>query len=326
MKFCLHLSTRIEKQYENRLLKFMTELALEADAGGFSAISLTEHHLHENQGYQNSLLFACALAPQLKRATLILATVNPALHHPLRLVESCNLIDQLNSGRLVVVFGSGFKDTDLVAFGRDLSERHILFEKALSTALDVWAYDGTGGPLEFTVGSDRGRLEAPVNPSSFRNPRPILARGTLNREAVEETARRGWPVFTTGKNPDAAREQMAAYHAALEAAGHDAETVQIARDWSSVAKAVHVAETDEQAIAEATAFFAKNPSGAIARNPEDMICGSPETVTRAMRPFAETGIGTMICGCLIDVEKPEMLQRSIRLMKEQVIPNVGAGG
>lgn len=62
MKFCMHLSTRIQdKRNELPLINLMTDLALKADAGGkFSAISLTEHHLHENQGYQNSLLFACA--------------------------------------------------------------------------------------------------------------------------------------------------------------------------------------------------------------------------------------------------------------------------
>ncbi len=116
MKFCMHLSTRIQdKRHELPLLNCMTELALDADAGGFDAISLTEHHLTENQGYQNSLLFACALAPRLTRATLILATVNPALHHPLRLVESCNLIDQLMAGPIkqrpkITVFG----DDDVV--------------------------------------------------------------------------------------------------------------------------------------------------------------------------------------------------------------------
>jgi hypothetical protein len=80
MKFCMHLSTRIQdKQNELPLINCLTDLALEADVSGFSAISLTEHHLHENQGYQNSLLFASALAPRLTQATLILATVNPAI-------------------------------------------------------------------------------------------------------------------------------------------------------------------------------------------------------------------------------------------------------
>ena len=55
-----------------------------------------------------------------------------------------------------------------------------LFEQGMRTVLDIWGYDGTDGPLEFAVGADRGRLDVPVNPSSFRRPRPILARGTLN--------------------------------------------------------------------------------------------------------------------------------------------------
>jgi alkanesulfonate monooxygenase SsuD/methylene tetrahydromethanopterin reductase-like flavin-dependent oxidoreductase (luciferase family) len=325
MKFCMHLSTRIQdKRNELPLLNTMTDLALDADVSGFSAISLTEHHLHENQGYQNSLLFACALAPRLTQATLVLATVNPALHHPVRLVESCNLIDQLNAGRLVVVFGSGFKDTDLVAFGRDLNERHTLFEQGMRTVVDIWGYDGTGGPLEFAVGADRGKLDVPVNPSSFRKPRPILARGTLNKSAIADAAARGWPVFTAMKDPATAREQMAGYHAALVANGHDPETIRLAKEWSSLGKAVHVAETDQQARAEAEAFFIKNPSGAIARNADDMICGSPATVTRAMRAFAASGVGLMICGFLIDIEDPSKLHRSVRLFKEEVIPNVAA--
>ena len=326
MKFCMHLSTRIQdKSYELPLINCLTDLALDADASGFSAISLTEHHLHENQGYQNSLLFASALAPRLKQATLILATVNPAIHHPVRLVESCNLIDQLNAGRLIVVFGSGFKDTDLVAFGRDLTQRNALYEQGIRTALEVWDYDGTGGPLEFAVGTDRGRLDVAVNPSSFRKPRPILARATvLNPAAIADAAARGWPLFTAIKDLATARAQMASYHAALAASNHDPETIRLAKEWTGVGKAVHVAETDEQARSEAEAYFIKNPSGAIARNADDMICGSPETVAGLMRAFAETGVGLMLCGFLIDLDNLSQLRRSVGLFKEDVMPRVAA--
>jgi alkanesulfonate monooxygenase SsuD/methylene tetrahydromethanopterin reductase-like flavin-dependent oxidoreductase (luciferase family) len=322
----MHLSTRIQdKSYELPLINCLTDLALDADVSGFSAISLTEHHLHENQGYQNSLLFASALAPRLKQATLILATVNPAIHHPVRLVESCNLIDQLNAGRLVVVFGSGFKDTDLVAFGRDLTQRNALYEQGIRTALEVWDYDGTGGPLEFAVGTDRGRLDVAVNPSSFRKPRPILARATLlNPAAIADAASRGWPLFTAIKDLAVAGEQMASYHAALAASSHDAETIRLAKEWTGIGKAVHVAETDEQARSEAEAYFIKNPSGAIARNAEDMIYGSPDTVARLMNDFAGAGVGTMMCGFLIDLDNLPQLHRSLRLFKEEVMPRVAA--
>ena len=76
------------------------------------------------------------------------------------------------------------------------------------------------------------------------------------------------------------------------------------------------------ARAEATAFFEKNPSGAIARNPDDMICGSPETVLRVMRAYADAGIGLLICGLLIDVENRAPLRRSLTLLQQEVMPKI----
>lgn len=86
-----------------------------------------------------------------------------------------------------------------------------------------------------------------------------------------------------------------------------------------MAKALHVAETDEQARSEADAYFAKNPSEAIARNADDMICGSPDTVARLMSDFAVAAVGLMICGFLIDLENLSQLRRSVRLFKEEVM-------
>jgi alkanesulfonate monooxygenase SsuD/methylene tetrahydromethanopterin reductase-like flavin-dependent oxidoreductase (luciferase family) len=323
MKFSIHLSTRIDdKRLELPLINYMTELALEADSIGFGGVSLTEHHLHENQGYQNSLLFGCSLAPQLKQATLVLATVNPALHHPVRLVESCNLLDQLNRGRLVVAFGSGFKETDLIAFGRDLEKRHQLFEDGMRTVMDIWKYDGKGGPLEFQVGGDKGKIESAVNPSSYRKPHPILGRGTLNDAGILDSAAKGWAILTAGKTPEEATKQFALYNKALDAAGHSEEKKALSRAWSGVGKAVHIADTDEQAVKEALAYFKKNPTGAIARRPEDMLCGSPETVTRLMRAYAAAGVGNMVTAFLIDPEDQAPLRRSFKLFKEEVMPHV----
>ena len=322
MKFSIHMSTRIDdRKLELPLIDYMTDLALEADAVGFGGVSLTEHHLHENQGYQNSLLFGCALAPRLKQATIVLATVNPALHHPVRLVESCNLLDQLNHGRLVVGFGSGFKETDLIAFGRDLEKRHQLFEDGMRTVVDIWNYDGKT-PLKFTVGSDRGEIVTPVNPGPYRKPHPILARGTLNDEGILDTAKRGWAMLTAGRSPEEVKRQVAIYHAALQASSASEETKKLARAWTGVGKAISIAETDAKARTEAEAFLSKNPTGAIARRPEDMICGSPDTVIKIIRAYAEAGLGQMITAFLIDVEDRKSLRRSFDLFQKEVMPAV----
>ena len=87
---------------------------------------------------------------------------------------------------------------------------------------------------------------------------------------------------------------------------------------------MHIAETDEQAVKEALAYFKKNPTGAIARRPEDMVCGSPETVTRLMREYAAAGVGQMITAFLIDVEDRASLRRSFTLFQEEVMPHLAA--
>lgn len=325
MKFSIHLSTRIrDKRLEGPLLELMTDMALRADANGFGGISLTEHHMPENQGYQNSMLFAASLAPRLKQATIILATVNPAIHHPVRLVESCNLIDQLAQGRLVVGFGSGFLERDLITFGQDVEHRMDVFEHGIRTALEIWDYDGSRGPLEFQVGTHHGKIETPVNPSPYRKPHPVIARATLTDEGAMEAAANGWAVFTALKDVEGTRSLMRAYHAGLERSGKDAGQIAAARQWSSVARAVHVAETDDLAVSQALAFFERNPSGAIARNPEGMICGSPQTVRDTMQAFADAGVGNTIGNFLIDVEDRSLTDRSFNLFCDEVLAKVAA--
>ena len=71
-------------------------------------------------------------------------------------------------------------------------------------------------------------------------------------------------------------------------------------------------------------FSRKNPSGAIARNADDMICGSPDSVVRQMRAFAEAGVGVMMCGFLIDLDNLSQLRRSVRLFRDEVIPKTAA--
>ena len=163
-------------------------------------------------------------------ATIILATVNPALHHPCggQIVQPDRPAERRAAGRR---FGPGFKDTDLVAFG--------------GTSPNVMHCSSRGSTRSSTSGLTTARADRSSSRSAqiaegwtsqstrrrFRKPRPILARGNLNPAAIADAAARGWPVFTAIKEPRAAREQIAGYHAALAASGHDAETIRLAREW-----------------------------------------------------------------------------------------------
>jgi alkanesulfonate monooxygenase SsuD/methylene tetrahydromethanopterin reductase-like flavin-dependent oxidoreductase (luciferase family) len=46
----------------------------------------------------------------------------------------------------------------------------------MRTVVDIWGFDGTRGPRRISGRSDRGRIEAPANPSSYRDETQALDR------------------------------------------------------------------------------------------------------------------------------------------------------
>lgn len=355
MRCSLYLSPRSRRPSDQLpLIRLLLEQAAQADAAGFEAIVLTEHHLSSHNPYQNSLLFAASIAQRIERAHIILATINPAIHQPLRLVESCNLLDQLLGGRFIIGFGPGFVDDEYRAFGRDPAERVKLFETSLQVALDLWGFADGAAPFDYVAGGERGRIDRPVVPAPFRSPHPLFARATLTDATIVDTARKGWPVFV-GKwdAPETAR-RLAPYHDALARSGHDPEVVATARRWTGTMKWIHVAETDAEARSHVEASIGRwlgaphgdQPAGTPGRASGDdhavpetassdrsgakgdpaslrssqIICGSPATVAAELERYAAAGVGQMMCNFVRDLDEADAVRRSFALFCSDVLP------
>ena len=362
MRISLYLSPRQRApEHQLPLLNACTDMALEADRRGFAGIDLTEHHLSTHNPFQNSLLYAASLAPRLTQAHIVLATIVPAIHQPLRLVESCNLLDQLLRGRLVVGLGPGFIDDELRAFGREPAERAALYQASLDAMEAVWRFAEGDPPLDFVVGGQRGWIDRPVVPAPYRKPHPILARATSTEATMVAAARKGWPLLLARWDPDELAQRLVPYHRALADAGHDPVVVETARRWTGILKWIHVADTDAEAAAHVDAtvarWFAEVPRGAphaargqgtVAEQPtpeaastyrpgairdpavfrRGVICGSPSTVACELQRYAESGVGQVMGQFLRDVDEiPEAL-RSFRLFCDEVLPrfSVADGG
>lgn len=84
--------------------------AKRADALGFDAVWLAEHHFSTYGYAPNPLMFAVKLAAGTERIRIGTAVVVVPLYHPLRLAEDIALADHLSGGRLEVGFGSGYQD------------------------------------------------------------------------------------------------------------------------------------------------------------------------------------------------------------------------
>lgn len=358
MRCSIYLSPRAHEPDEQLpLIRLQTELALAGDRAGFDAIVLTEHHLSSHNAYQNSLMLAASLAPRLTQAHVMLATINPAIHQPLRLVEFCNLLDQLLDGRLIVGFGPGFVDDEYRAFGREPADRATLFSDALEATLGIWGVAPGDAPFEYIAGGERGRVDRPVVPAPRRKPHPLFARATLTDATVLETARRGWPVLFGKWDAEETARRLAPYHATLASSGHSADVVATARRWTGTMKWIHVAETDALAATHVEASsgrwfgsHAAAPGGARASRGDDhavpeiassdlnataasdvakarasqIICGSPSTVAAELQRYADAGVGQMMCNFLRDLGEAEAVRRSVDLFTTEVLPRFNA--
>jgi alkanesulfonate monooxygenase SsuD/methylene tetrahydromethanopterin reductase-like flavin-dependent oxidoreductase (luciferase family) len=175
-------------------------------------------------------------------------------HHPVRLVEDMNLLDQLTRGRAVFGMGSGFPG-NVEAPGMGVEAEHHSSGRAAREALEVmerlWAFRTGDEPFEFDNGLHRGRVERRVVPAPYRRHRPRIVRTASTEEATLLAARKGWPIFLGTFGLDLVA-QWRTYREALAAAGHPPETVEECLRWSTVDwLAVLVADTDAEAQAAA---------------------------------------------------------------------------
>src|SRR6478672_13286194 len=78
-----------------------------AERLGFSDVWLTEHYFTGESVYNDSLMFAAALAMRTSRIRLGFAVVQMPFHHPVRLAVQLALLDNLSRGRIDVGVGQG---------------------------------------------------------------------------------------------------------------------------------------------------------------------------------------------------------------------------
>src|SRR5258708_33198737 len=95
-----------------------------AEAGGYSSVWVTEHHLSSFGLVGAPSVYAAAVAARTERITIGYGVAVVPLHHPLRLAEEIAWIDYLSRGRLMVGIGPGFSPYAFAAFGVPLGERH----------------------------------------------------------------------------------------------------------------------------------------------------------------------------------------------------------
>jgi alkanesulfonate monooxygenase SsuD/methylene tetrahydromethanopterin reductase-like flavin-dependent oxidoreductase (luciferase family) len=101
---------------DERVLGIAVEESLLAGSLGFNPW-FTEHHFR-GPWHSNPMQFAAYIAPQLPADRYLgFGVLSTPFYHPVRLVESMNLLDQLTKGHAMFGLGSGFPGKEPVGLG-----------------------------------------------------------------------------------------------------------------------------------------------------------------------------------------------------------------
>jgi alkanesulfonate monooxygenase SsuD/methylene tetrahydromethanopterin reductase-like flavin-dependent oxidoreductase (luciferase family) len=338
---------------DERVIGLAIEQSLLAGKLGFNPW-FTEHHFR-GPWHSNPMQFAAYLAPQLPRDCYLgFGVLSTPYYHPVRLVESMNLLDQLTKGRTLYGLGSGFPGREPAGLGV-AADYHGSGQAAIDT-LDIvenlWKFR-TGDPeYNFEMPTQRGKIVRRVTPAPYRKRHPIIIRTASRDEALITAANKGWPTFLGTFGYDAPLiDQVRLYRKVLAEANHPPEVIEECMRWCTCDwLAVVVANTDaeamaraEEAKAEQLAFrryyvehYGSLDGPVVKRKPGEsvaaayaaggdsfaLIAGHPDTVAAKVQVLADLGINHLLARFLGEwVGKTRYIsEESMRLFSQQVTP------
>ncbi len=162
-----------------RLYAAALEQAAWADAHGFEAVMVSEHHGASDSYLPSPLVVAAALAARTKRIRLRTGALVLPLHDPVRVAEDVAVLDLLSGGRAEIMIAAGYVPSEFAMFGRDLRERARLLEEGIAVLEKAW----TGEPFDY-----QGR-RVQVTPRPLQTPRPPILLGGSTVSSAKRAAR-----------------------------------------------------------------------------------------------------------------------------------------
>ena len=286
MEFGLMFSFRNPPRWEkpwDQLYGESLEQIVRAEELGFDAVWLTEHHFTDD-GYLPSLLtMATAVAVKTRRVRIGTYVLLLPLHHPVRVAEDAAVVDILSGGRLTLGLGVGYRAEEFAGFNIPRTMRERLQEEGVEILQKCFTeerFDYNGRYYQLR--------DVSLSPKPLQKHYPPLYLGGVTRPVLRRAARLGVQGLCgrpTTRSWQHFREAMAAH-------GRNIDAIR-----NVGLQYMYVAETDEQAIAEAgdhaewvrshyAQWFAEAGSSFYSRTvAEEFIIGSPETCIRRLEAW-----------------------------------------
>jgi alkanesulfonate monooxygenase SsuD/methylene tetrahydromethanopterin reductase-like flavin-dependent oxidoreductase (luciferase family) len=224
--------------------RYLDELEL-CDALGFDGVAVNEHHQTPYCMMPSPIVTASALSRRVKGKIAILGSAFCLRDHPLTLAEEHAMIDNITGGRLISGFVRGI-GAEYTSFAVDPTTSHARHREAHDLVIQAWTRPG---PFEFS-GTHYNFPYVNLWPRPYQQPHPpIWIPSQGSSETIEWAAHPDRKyLYMQNFNPySAAQKYLNMYREVAERMyGYSATSAQLG--WAGP---VYVADTDEQALAEA---------------------------------------------------------------------------
>lgn len=323
---------------------------------------IREVQLAEELGYryyfiiehQNSLVgqitapsvYLCAVARHTSRIRIGAMIYQLPFHNPVRLAQETAMLDHLSRGRLEFGAGLGTLEHEFIRWSIPYYERREMSTEALEIILKAWTeesvtYDGKYWQFD----------EALPVPKPYQKPHPPIWFAAHSPTSLEYAAKHNFHVSQNLDVDEVIAEKFELYRSLWRECGHEGPMPR-----TFLMRAVHVAETDAIARAEAEAPLLRSERlgrEGIARtrigfkgNPDTVVrserargtaeqrasydwwidsglalVGSPETVRRKLAEQQQRiGYDVLCASHRFGAMPPEQSFKSLKLFGEEVIP------
>ena len=308
----------------------MRDQARLAEALGFDALWAHEHH-SQAMMYPDPLMTLAALAGVTERIGLGTNMLLLPLHHPVRVAQEAAMVDVLSRGRLRLGVAKGYSPTDLRTFGVSPSQRARHLSEGIELIRALWQ----GGEVTRTGEAfDLKRFR--LFPLPIQKPGPPVYVGGTAAEAIRRAARLGDGYLISTTEPiDRVAERVATYRTALDDIGKPWRAPLLNRLVCTVRNRREKADAERQYAGALLALYDAwghdNVTGLSAeeRTPErigrtHLIVGEPSECIERIHEYVQIGIGHI--ACLMNFGNPDLdlVDRSMRLFGERVIPHFAA--
>jgi alkanesulfonate monooxygenase SsuD/methylene tetrahydromethanopterin reductase-like flavin-dependent oxidoreductase (luciferase family) len=170
------------------------EMAAYADANGFAAVSVEEHHCAENGWLPSPITLAAMIIARTERIAVNITALLVTLYDPIRLAEDIAVLDLASGGRFSFVAGLGYRPIEYHALDKDWETRGLRMDHVIETLLRAW----TGEPFVHNGETIR------VTPVPASKPHPPFAIGGMSKASARRAARFGLPFFPPMEMPELA--------------------------------------------------------------------------------------------------------------------------